>query len=212
MFRLLLLTLAFTCYAEEIVVRTTEGELEVVNVENEFIDQIHQFGKKNEFIVDFKATEPSQPVNVNNRNFYKDPTAKEIDDMRYILTTLGESSLVKIAKAKSSLKKAGDRIDNVHPLQFLKVIFTDEEMKVCAHAISERSWIRDEFIGGFKKTLEEEANRNNLTPEMISTFAEKVGIDPNLIFPAINQKEWKDFIYILIDKIPRKTQTDRYNM
>lgn len=213
-----MLFLAVAVYSEEVVIRNLEGELLVVNVQPEdtftgIIDHIQtQMGKDAEYIVDFKMGDAKVKPKGLYRDYYRPITSKEKDDMSYIVNTLGMASLVKIAKERSSLKKAGDRIASVHPLNFLKVIFTDEEMKVSVHAIQGRGWVRDDFFNGFKTSFDEEADRGNVTADMINDFSSKVGIDPNLILPLAQEREWKQLINTLIDKIPRKTETDRYDM
>lgn len=208
----------FQAFANDVVVRNMDGELLVVSVQPEdsftgIIDHIQtQMGSETEYIVDFQMGDSKPKPKGNFRDYYRPTTSKEKDDMKYIVNTLGMASLVKIAKEKSSLKKAGERIESVHPLNFLKVIFTDEEMKVSIHAIQGRSWIRDDFVNGFKTSFDEEADRNNVTNDMVIDFSSKVGIDANLIWPLIQERQWKQLINTLIDKIPRKTETDRYDM
>lgn len=215
---LIMLLLAAQLYSEEVVIRNIEGELLVVSVQpedtfNGIIDNIQtQMGSEKEYIVDFQMGDSKSKSKGSFRDYYKPLTSKEKEDMSYIVNTLGMSSLVKIAKEKSSLKKAGERITNVHPFIFLKTIFTDEEMKVSVHAIQGRSWVRDDFFNGFKESFDEEAEKNNISNDMVIDFSSKVGIDPNLIMPFVQEKQWKQLINTLIDKIPRKTETDRYDM
>lgn len=139
-------------------------------------------------------------------------TQSEKDDITWIISTLGFASLTEIAKNKSKLEKTGDRVDRVHPFRFLQIIFTDEKLKAAAHNIQGRtSFIWDGFFGGIKRSLVDESKLNNVTP-YINDFASVVGIDPTLIAPAINEKRWKDFVIILINKVPRQGDTGRYDM
>ncbi len=215
---LLILFLTAQIYCEEVVIRNIEGELLVVSVQPEdtfsgIIDNIQtQMGGETEYIVDFQMGDSKSKPKGGYRDYYRPITSKEKEDMSYIVNTLGMASLVKIAKDKSSLKKAGDRIANVHPFNFLKTIFTDEEMKVSVHAIQGRGWVRDDFFNGFKTSFDEEADRDNITNDMTIDFSTKMGIDPNLILPLVQERQWKQLINTLIDKIPRKTETDRYDM
>ncbi len=144
---------------------------------------------------------------------YDEPVAKqEKKDITYIVTTLGNESLISIGTAKSSLKKAGDRIDHLHPLRFLMTVFTDERLKAGIHAIRDRGgWIWSGFIDGLVGSLNEEGGRKNLL-QFVPDFASKVKIDPELILPALQQGKWSDFVNILIDKIPRETDPNRYDM
>ncbi len=212
---ILSLFLFVNLYAQEVVLRTPEGELEVFEIDqNErFQDVIllanHQFGF-GEFLLDFQTKSSSKVKKVEERDYFAPLKTKEREDIKYIINTLGTSSLAQIAKSKSSLKKAGDRIEAVHPLVFLRTIFTDEEMKVSINAMQGRLWVWDEFFTGISETLDEE--HKNISPSMLEDFSEKVGLDPNLLLPLFEERKWKEFIKVLIDKVPRNTETDRYNM
>lgn len=146
------------------------------------------------------------------RNYWAPLTAKENDDLHYILDTLAQASLLKIGKSKSSLKKAGDRIDHIHPLRFLLAIFSDEQLKADIHAMRNRGWIWSEYMDGLSRTLNQEAQAGNLKPEFIQNFAATLGIDPNAITPLIQSSQWSALVDTLINTIPRKGPTDRYNI
>jgi hypothetical protein len=146
------------------------------------------------------------------RYYYAPVSPQEKKEMRYVLTTLAQNSLANIASSKSSLKKAGDRFSHVHPLKFLSVVFTDEELKACIHAIRDRGWIWDEFLNGVIGSLKEETTSQNMRPEFIHDFASVVGINVSLILGAIQEERWKDLINILIDSIPRTNDYNRYNL
>jgi hypothetical protein len=149
----------------------------------------------------------------SGRNYNASVTKSEKKDIAYIVNTLAWDSLLSIANAKSSLKKAGERIADIHPLRFLITIFNDEELKAGVNAIKSRtSWIADEFFSNLAKSLSEESARQNMKPEFIQDFAQKVNINISLILPAIQAEKWADFVNILIDNIPRTNDPNRYNM
>ena len=60
------------------------------------------------------------------RDYWANPSQQEVNDITYIVRTLANESLLKIKKEESSLKRTGDRVDHLHPFQFLLVIFTNE--------------------------------------------------------------------------------------
>ncbi len=121
------------------------------------------------------------------------------------------SSLVKIAKDRSSIKKAGDRLESLHPFHFLSTIFTDEEMKSSIHAMKSRGWIWSDFFEGINTSMSEEERNNNILP-FVDDFAAHVGIDPSLILPSLQSGNYKAFVNILLDKIPRSKNSGRYYM
>lgn len=146
------------------------------------------------------------------RNYDISVSKKEKEDISYIVKTLGFGTLLGIGSETSSLKKAGKRIDHVHPLRFLMTVFTEEELKAGIASIKgQSSWVKDGFFDGLIDSLKEEAARNNIN-QFVDNFAKSVKIDSDLIYPSIKQGDWKEFIDILIDKIPRETNPNRLNM
>lgn len=138
-------------------------------------------------------------------------SAKEAEDIVYILKSLANMSLAKLKGEESSLKKAGDRIDHVHPLQFLILAFTNEELKVCLRNLEGRSWVWKDFIKGITESLAQEYGRDNLMP-YLDDFAAQLKVDTKLLMPNINNGRWEKFVTLLISIIPRAPGSDRYNM
>lgn len=144
---------------------------------------------------------------------YDAPISKsEKDDIAFIVNTLAYDSLISISSQKSSLKKAGDRIDRIHPLRFLEVVFSSERLKAGIAAIrGQFSWVKDGFFDGIFGSLKEEAGRDNLF-RFVSDFAKNVKIDVKRINPTLKRGDWKGFINTLIEEIPRDQDPNRYNM
>lgn len=145
------------------------------------------------------------------RNYYAPITSEEKKDISFILKTLANSSLAKIGKNKSALKKAGDRIDHLHPFKFLETVFTDEELKVCIRNIEGKSWVWSEFRDGIVSSLGKESDAGNLKPEYIQNMASLIKIDVNAITPTIDNKDWSKLLTDLIAIVPRSGDSDRYN-
>lgn len=147
------------------------------------------------------------------RNYEVKISQNEKEDIYYIVTTLGRGSLKKLLSAKSSLKKAGTRVDHVHPLRFIGCIFSDEEMKVGILQIKERGgWVAKEFFNGLYDSLTTEANLQNIKNEHVTDFAKYLELDPNLISTSIQNKDWKGLINTLIEILPRNGNPNRYDM
>lgn len=147
----------------------------------------------------------------SKRNYYASLTSEEKSDIYHIVKTLANESLIKIKKMESSLVKAGDRINHIHPLKFLGYIFSEEELIICMHNLQGRRWVWKRFLGDTIDVIEEEAGRENILSFVVE-FAEKINLDLNLILPSIKEERWAKFIDILIDKVPRKGQPDRYKL
>lgn len=132
--------------------------------------------------------------------------------IEYIIETLGNSSLISIAKQKSGLQRAGSQITAVHPLRFLAFVFTEEKLKAAMHNMNGRAWVWKEFVDGLKGSMDEEAQRGNMTVEQIQDFAATVQLDPSLLYNLVVNRRWKDFIQTLITEIPRHENAHRYDI
>jgi len=144
------------------------------------------------------------------RSYADGVTLNEGADIAYILKTLANQSLPKIKSYESALKRAGDRIDHVHPLQFLKHIFVNEELKVAIRNLQGRSWVWTDFLKGLTDSLAEENGRSNITP-FLNEFAVKVNANVSLLIPLQQSGRWDKFVNTLIDTIPRAEGSGRYD-
>lgn len=207
--------------AQEIVVRSSLGEMHVIDIRTSesFLGTIEllqsSMGAGGDFFIDFMTRSVEKPISKNESTPFKDfkasLTKEEKKDIQYLVNTLGMNSLVSITNNKSSLKRAGKRIDHIHPLRFLLYIFSDEEMKASMKAMEGRSWVWSEFIDNLVNSFNIEVDRDNMKPEFLREFCKKVNIDMNLIQSAVEQRRWESFVSICIANVPRYTQTDRYN-
>jgi hypothetical protein len=136
-------------------------------------------------------------------------TPAEAADIAYILKTLANKSGPAIYLEVSSLEKAGDRINHVHPFFFLSTIFTNEELKVCVKNLKGKC--KEGFLDGIVPSLAEENGRNNLM-QFVDDFAARVQVDPNEIRPLLQAGKWERFVNFLINGIKPRPGADRYDM
>lgn len=182
------------------------------------VDADYVPGQK-EYCLDYKMSNmgvykaaKSPGKNSDWRDYNVEVTEEERDIIYYIISTMGSDSLVKIYNKKSSLKKAGDKLDHLHPFRFLMTIFTDEDLKVSMANLKGREWVWGYFKDGLFTSLTEETKRNNVTLDQIQDFAKNVGIKHELIINSLKKKDWDEFISILIKNVPREGNPDRYDM
>lgn len=152
----------------------------------------------------------------NNSNVNRDYNAawrqNDMEDLTFILGTMAKSSLISIATQRSALKRAGDRIDHLHPLRFLEMILSSEELKAYVSAVKNKSFVWKEFLRGIVGSLEDESKNKNLTSEQFKDFSKRTNVDLNPLMPLIKEKKWKEFVNQLIDNVPRDGDTKRYDM
>lgn len=145
------------------------------------------------------------------RDYNAPVPASIVKDIRYIILTLANQPLLKLKKYKDSLKTAGDRLDKIHPLNIWKEIFTDNEMIPAINNIKRRTTVWDNFMKGMGKSLDEAREVNDLKPEYIEDFCQKIGVKPSLILPFINANDWEGFVKQLINHVVRDGEPHRYD-
>lgn len=146
------------------------------------------------------------------RDYYAEVSDIEIAEMRFILKSLAQKSLLSLWSYEDDLKKAGDNIDHIHPLVFLTCIFTCDEFIVYINNIKDRgSWVWEEFVSGFERSLDEEADKDNLKEEFFQDFLAKIGVNPSLVKKKIQKRDWEAFIKILIMQVKRQGEPGKYD-
>lgn len=145
------------------------------------------------------------------RNYNAVLLPQEQKEIAHVIETLGNSSLVSLAKSKSSIERSGKQIEHVHTLRFLAYIFSVEKLKASFHNLRKRSWVWGKFYKGLQSGLDEEYDRNNLLPFM-DDFSRRVGMDVNILYPLVAGRKWKEFVDALLAGIPRSENSGRYDM
>lgn len=214
-------------FAKEIILDQGYGEEHVV-----MIDDNQPFSEVVDYLVMNLSDDQAIPQNIQmdvyvandrihmkaaakkgvNRDYNAPLRQSDVDDISFILGTMAKSSLISIATQRSALKRAGERIDHLHPLRFLEAIFSSEELKAYVAAVRNKSFVWKEFLSGIVGSLEDESKNKNLTQEQLREFATKFHLDLNPLMPLIKEKKWKEFVNQLIDTVPRDGDTKRYDM
>ncbi len=133
------------------------------------------------------------------------------NDITFIVTTLQEN-LITIGLETSKINKAGDRLEHLHPFCFLDCILSNERLKAGMHAIRERKgMVWDKFRAGITKSLAKEASHENLL-QYTESFAKNLNLNSKLIKPSLQQGKYDEFVYILLDNLPREGNPNRYDM
>lgn len=224
--------------SDEVIYRTPSGDLSVIDVDvaHSFdhvvsmiraeiiadcaIEELYAAATEKkpngaDYVLDFKMLndpKANHPIAKGAMRSYAAPLLpEEKKEISSVIETLGNSSLISIAKAKSSLERAGKEVEHVHPLQFLAYIFSTEKLKAAVHNMRSRSWVWGRFFKGLKTGLDEEASRQNVLP-YIRDFSSRIGIDAKILFPLAEKKQWKDFVEALLSEVPRSGNSGRYDM
>lgn len=155
-------------------------------------------------------TKPGKPS--NSRDYYKPLSAKDQENITYLLTTLGYQSILKINSKKSNLNKVGEQIEHIHPLLFLKYVFTNDELIAAIHNIRDRAWIWKDFISRILESLSTESSIGNISSDQIHNLAAETKLDPSLIEIPIQAHDWNNLIENLLENVKRSGNPKRYDM
>lgn len=146
------------------------------------------------------------------RNYSRPVKTDEKNNIRYVIRSLAKYNLAQLAREKSSLERAGDKINHLHPFRFLQCIFTDEELKAGLHAIRKKGgYVWSNYYDGMKSSLNEEFDKDNLI-QFTCDFADNVGVNVNEILPYVQARQWSNLVDVLINSIPRQGNPQRYDM
>ncbi|MCP5508624.1 MAG: hypothetical protein H7A37_10080 [Chlamydiales bacterium] len=146
------------------------------------------------------------------RDYYRELSEQEQNDISYIVDTLGHKPLAKLVFYRGSLEQAGIRLDNVHPLSFFSYIFTNDQLISAIRNMRRRGQIWKSYASGMSESFKEAYERNNISDDMIHDFAAKVGVDVNILKPALVKQQWEEFMNLLIKHVKRSGNSGRYDM
>lgn len=223
----------FNLSAEDVILTSSDGESFVVDLEtskpfSQVLEElktllvIQQEGDQTdsnpaeEITIIYKLGQPSIYASKGSkqkgpRNYASPASGSEKENIRYVIRSLAKYNWTQLAKEESALRKAGDKINHVHPLRFLQCIFTDEELKAGIYVIRNKNLVWGDYYEGMKRSLNEESDNNNLI-QFAPDFALQVGVDLNAIMPYLQARQWAGLVDLLIASIPRQGNPDRYGM
>ncbi len=232
-FLLISFSFLFPLNAKEVVVTSTEGESFIIEVDSEtpffeVVELIQCYTGDAKYILEENSLKENEGLSFSytvgfpgisvRKAKYKGPrkyealvTANEKENIRFIIRSLARHNWSQLAKEESSLKKTGDKINHIHPLRFLQAVFTDEELKVGLYVIRNKSLVWGEYYDGLKKSLNEESDLNNLA-QFIPDFANNLGLDVADVLPYTQSRQWSGLIDLLIQRLPRDGNPNRYDM
>jgi hypothetical protein len=129
------------------------------------------------------------------RDYFSPMTGQEAQDIRYIITTLGETSTVGLLMKKSTLEQAGNRIGHVHPLKFFGFILSDQRLRRSFGQMKGIAW--KNFVNGMAGSFAVADTRRNLSMAMIEDFARAGRLDPAIVNGYIQNRRWKELIHFV---------------
>ena len=114
-----------------------------------------------------------------------------------IITAMGEKNIAGLLLDSFRLRRLGDSIQDVPPLQFLGFVLTNGNLKECLKKISKSSFKWTPFIDGFGGNMEKELFQERLLPQLQS-FSLLVGGSIDQLEGYVYQQEWEKFVKCLL--------------
>jgi hypothetical protein len=122
---------------------------------------------------------------------------QEKNAIRDIISSMGQKNFAFLILNSGHLTELGNRIDHVHPLQFMGFILSDPFLKKCLQNIHENYFKWSAFVDGFAGGMERELMNQTLYPEL-EKFAPFIGKDYQILLRFVYAENWKGFIECLI--------------
>lgn len=141
---------------------------------------------------------------------FKPPNEDQEKAISSLVQILGNENWVSIWNKRKELTRIKTRIIDVHPLQFLGYIFTNNNLIPAMKNMEGDKLVWGKFKDPLFNTLEEENKAKNVLP-YVESFAKIVKIDSALLLPAVKKGDWDKLLTILMDKANRKGNPGRHN-
>lgn len=114
-----------------------------------------------------------------------------------IITAMGEKNVAKLLLDSFRLRRLGDSIQHVPPLQFLGFVLTNSYLRECLKKFSKSSFKWSPFIDGFGGNMEKEFSQGKLLPQL-QGFSILVGGSIDQLEEYVYRQEWDEFVKCLL--------------
>ncbi|MFY7843388.1 MAG: hypothetical protein ACOVOR_05180 [Rhabdochlamydiaceae bacterium] len=136
--------------------------------------------------------------NKNSRSLDDLPmTDEDKSNIRYIVNTLGEKNLFKIALKKEKLERLGRKVRYIHPMKFLAFVLQDKKMRENLKKIKKNPFKWYKFKEGFGEKMKEERKNHTLYPYVLD-FSERLNVDSSKVKQYLDDKDWEGLLKFLL--------------
>jgi hypothetical protein len=114
-----------------------------------------------------------------------------------IIVSMGEKNVAKLLLDGFRLRRLGDSIEHVPPLQFLGFVLTNPNLKENLKKISKNTFKWSSFIDAFGGNMEKELYQGKLIFQL-EGFSKLVGGSLNQMEGYVYREEWESFVKSLL--------------
>lgn len=131
---------------------------------------------------------------------YKDLICSDVNRMKIyeLITTMADNGKISLLfNHQTRLKTLGVELEQVHPLKFLAVIFSNPQLKACMYKVFDDPFKRTEFVDGITPNMMRQLEKGKLLP-FIADFAREVGRSDQEMRPYFHTLNWDGLVTYLI--------------
>jgi len=129
-------------------------------------------------------------------------TKDDVENITYIITSLGEQGKLSLLVNKTELQRRGELIQGVHPLKFLTVVFKDNHLKkFCMPEILNDYFKKKNFLDGLGANMTKEAQKGKIQKYM-PDFLGEINLSPkhqNNLLKFVEERNWEGFVRYIVN-------------
>ena len=118
-------------------------------------------------------------------------------DIVNLLETLSTYSTLGLLGERTRLNELGKRIEHVHPLKFLEIIFTDEHLTSCLREVESSFFKRISFMGGLEKSFKAKEKLGEVEP-YLQDFSKAIKVTTESLQPFFKDQNWRGLVSKLL--------------
>ena len=129
------------------------------------------------------------------RNYFNKLSDADKGNIRYVISTLSNSSLLSLLTKRGTLQRRGDATGHIHPLRYMLFVLTDRDLREDFRRLDGRPW--SDFKDGFSNSFVVAYKRNNIDDKVLKHFCDELKLDLNEVKTYVSDQEWKRFMNFL---------------
>jgi hypothetical protein len=149
-----------------------------------------------DFQIDNRSDYVIRKVKDGDYTFEISASEKERRIIRQIISDMGSKSLFALLRKRSEMMKLGDQIRDVPPMEFLAVIFSQNDLKQHMGSIRKSHFKWKNIVDEIGENMAKERKKPDFE-ERVRAFAESMGADGDLLVRKAEEKDWSGFISAL---------------
>jgi hypothetical protein len=124
-------------------------------------------------------------------------TDEDRANIEELIKSIADNSKFSLLLNQNHLKNIGAQINHVHPLKFLAVAVSSEQLKGHLIQIFDDYFKRNGFMDGLGQSLTREAEKKKIEL-YLPAFAEEIGVPQESMHSYIQSRDWEGLLQFLM--------------